>query len=73
MLCGLMREPAYSNRRILASGTAKFDIVQIRGSSEFKTFHSYRKSFIKPPGGGGLFISSPFEGGGGLNRDEGLI
>ena len=72
MLCGLMREPAYSNRRILASGTSKFDIVQIRGSSEFKTFHNYRKSFIKPPGGG-LFISSPFEGGGGLNRDEGLI
>ena len=51
-----MREPSYSNRRILASGTSKFDIVQIRGSSEFKTFHSYRKSFIKPPGGGGGLI-----------------
>ena len=31
---------------------------------------NYRKSSIKPPGGG-LFISSPFEGG--LNRDGGLI
>ena len=57
-----MREPAYSNRRILASGTSKFAIVQIRGSSEFKTFHSYRKSFIKPPGGwggGGLIYFKP--------------
>ena len=26
---------------------------------------SYRKSSIKPRGGGGLFISSPFVGGGG--------
>ena len=34
---------------------------------------NYRKSSIKPPGGG-LFISSPFEGeGGGLNRDWGLF
>ena len=72
MLCGLMREPAYSNRRILASGTAKFDIVQIRGSSEFKTFHSYRKSFIKPPGGGAYLFQAHLRGGG-LNRDEGLI
>ena len=71
-----MREPAYSNRRILASGTSKFDIVQIRGSSEFKTFHSYRKSFIKPPGGwgGGAYLfQAHLRGGGGLNRDEGLI
>ena len=60
-----MREPAYSNRRILASGTSKFDIVQIRGSSEFKTFHSYRKSFIKPPGGGGAYLfQAQLRGGG---------
>ena len=33
----------------------------------------YRKSSINPPpGGGGLFISNPFEGGG-LNWERGLI
>ena len=32
----------------------------------------YRKSSIKPPGGG-LFISSPFEGGGGLIETGGLF
>ena len=32
---------------------------------------SYRKSSIKLPGG--LFISSPFEGGGGLYRDGSLF
>ena len=31
----------------------------------------YRKSSIKS--GGGLFISNPVEGGGGLNRDGELI
>ena len=31
------------------------------------------KSSIKPPGGGRLFILSPFGGGGGLNRDGVLI
>ena len=38
--------------------------------------YTYRTSSIKPPlGGGGLFISSPFEGvgGGGLNGDGRLI
>ena len=35
-------------------------------------FQGYHKSSIKPPrGGGGLFISNPFDGG--LNRDGGLI
>ena len=37
----------------------------------YVTFYifTYRKSSIKPPGGGGLFISSAFDGG--LNRDGG--
>ena len=37
--------------------------------------YTYRTSSIKPPlgGGGGLFISSPFEGVGGLNGDGRLI
>ena len=33
----------------------------------------YRKSSIKPPPGGGLFISSPFEEGGGLIETGGLF
>ena len=37
----------------------------------YKNKTKNRKSSIKSPGG--LFISNPFGGGGGLNRDGGLI
>ena len=33
----------------------------------------YHKSSIRPPGGGGLFISSPFEAEGGLIETGGLF
>ena len=40
----------------------------------FITVHEgYRKSSINPPPGGGLFISNPFEGGGGLIGNGGLF
>ena len=51
-----------------------FGYVDLKILSKIKrlvlySLNDYRKSSINPPGG--LFISSPFEGG--LNRDGGLI